>query len=316
MITGFGGATQKNTLLRNLGGGLFVRDTTTDVTVDPAPHTVPSWCDFDLDGDLDLSIGAGPANGTLGPDFFYRNLGPGATPRLDRITTGAIATDMHDGQICNWIDYDNDSDFDVYITNYFSQSNFLYRNDGGTLVRVLGTGAIVNDTGINTASVWEDFDNDGDLDCLVTRTNPANRYYRNDGNGTFTVVSLGNLTAVGAYTACAADYDQDGDVDLFVGAAAPFAKGLYRNDLAPGRHWLGVRLTGTVSNRAAIGARIRVRATIGGQPVWQMREVSAQNTFDGHSALELHVGLGDATIVDSLEIHCCRWRGRAPPVAT
>jgi len=301
-ITGFGSATLRNKLLHNLGNASFVRDTTTDVTVDPAPHTVPSWSDFDLDGDLDLSIGAGPANGSLGPDYFYRNLGPGTTPRLDRITTGALATDIRDGQICNWIDYDNDGDLDVYITNYLNQSNHLYRNDGGTLVRVIDVGPIVTDSGINTASVWNDFDNDGDLDCFVTRMGSVNRYYRNEGNGTFAAVALGNLTLVDSYTACAADYDEDGDVDLFVGANALFAKGLYRNDLAAGRHWLRVRLTGIVSNRAAIGARIRVRAIIGGQPVWQQREVSAQNTFDGHSDLELHVGLGSATIVDSLEI--------------
>lgn len=303
VITGFGNATQKNSLLHNLGGGMFERDTTTDVTVDAAPHTVPSWSDFDLDGDLDLSIGAGPANGSVGPDFFYRNQGPGAVPRLDRITTGAVATDLHDGQICNWIDYDNDGDLDVYITNYFSgQSNYLYRNDAGTMVRVLDAGPIVTDASINTASVWADFDNDGDLDCFVTVTNPANRYYRNEGNGKFTTVAVGNLSLVGAYSACAADYDEDGDVDLFVVGSASFAKGIYRNDLAAGRHWLRVRLTGTLSNRAGIGARIRVHAVINGQPVWQMREVSAQNTFDGQSSLEQHFGLGAATVVDSLEI--------------
>ena len=299
VITGFGNATQRNSLIRNLGGGLFARDNSTDVTVDPAPHTVPSWSDFDLDGDLDLSIGAGPANGTLGPDFFYRNAGAGAIPRLDRITSGALATDVRDGQICNWIDYDNDGDLDVYITNYNSQANHLYRNDAGTLVRVLDAGPIVTDVGVNTASVWSDFDNDGDLDCFVSRG--PNRYYRNEGNGTFTSVVL-SLTQVGSYTAAAADYDEDGDVDLFLNASATTSKGLYRNDLAPGRHWLRVRLTGAASNRAAIGARIRVHATIGGQAVWQLREVSAQNSFNGHSDLELHVGLGDAIGIDSLEV--------------
>lgn len=302
VITGFGNATARNSLLRNLGSGLFVRDTTTDVTVGPAPYTVPSWSDFDLDGDLDLSIGAGPANGSLGPDFFYRNLGPGGVPRLARITTAPLATDLRDGQICNWIDYDNDGDLDVYITNYNNQSNSLYRNDAGSFVRILDAGPIVTDAALNTASVWNDFDNDGDLDCFVTRINFTNRYYRNEGNGTFSAVGVGNLTSVNAYAACAADYDEDGDVDLFVGANAAFAKGLYRNDLAAGRHWLRVVLTGTTSNRAGIGARIRVRAMIGGQPRWQLREVSSQNVFDGHSALELHVGLGDATVVDSLEI--------------
>ncbi len=58
---------------------------------------------------------------------------------------------------------------------------------------------------------------------------------------------------------------------------------------------------GTVSNRSAIGAKVRAKATIGGKTFWQMREI---NTGDGFSAgpLDAHFGLGDGTNVDTLRI--------------
>ena len=300
-FTGFG----PNLLFHNEGGGVLTRDLATDVTVGTAPYTVPSWSDFDLDGDLDLSIGSGPANGTKGPDYFYRNLTvEGGSPRLDRITAGALATDTRDGQIVNWIDYDNDGDLDVFITNYNNSVNHLYRNDAGTMVKMTSVqvGSIVADLGWNLANLWDDFDNDGDLDCFVGRTSGFNnRYYRNNG-GTFVTVSQGTLTSTPAGTAVTADYDQDGDVDLYLSAATT-AKALYRNDLANGNHWLELRLIGTTSNRSAIGARVRARAVINGVAVWQMREVSAQNSFNGHGSFVVHFGLGSATAVDSVEIH-------------
>jgi hypothetical protein len=60
-------------------------------------------------------------------------------------------------------------------------------------------------------------------------------------------------------------------------------------------------LVGTVSNRSAIGAKVRVKATIGGKTFWQMREI---NTGDGFSAgpLDAHFGLGNATNIDTLRI--------------
>ena len=56
------------------------------------------------------------------------------------------------------------------------------------------------------------------------------------------------------------------------------------------------------SNKAAIGAKVRTKATINGNAVWQLREVSSQNSFNGHNMLNVHFGFGDATTIDSLII--------------
>ncbi len=296
-----------NQLLHGLGDGTFVVDGTTDISVGLDSYTIGTWSDFDLDGDVDLSIGAGPGGVGVSPDYFYRNwTREGGAPRLQSIPLPPIATVSRDGQVWNWIDDDNDGDLDLYITNYGFLANELFRNVAGTYVKqtVTQAGPIVGDLASSLASVWGDFDNDGDLDALVTNdATSRNRYYRNNGAGLYAAVGMGTLTTEAGPHHCpvAADYDRDGDLDLFQ-AAPGTGKGLYRNDLAVGNHWLELALRGVTSNGAALGARVRVRAMIGGMPRWQMREVSAQNSFNGHSDLTVHFGLGDAASVDSVVI--------------
>ena len=74
--------------------------------------------------------------------------------------------------------------------------------------------------------------------------------------------------------------------------------------MAQGRHWAQFALTGTASNRSAIGTALRAKAVIGGKSVWQIRQVLAHNSFQGQSDLRQHFGLNDATQIDSLEV---RW---------
>ena len=306
---GFVGNPLTNHLFTNDGPPdyTFTRVTTGAIVTGLAAYTVGTWSDFDLDGDMDYFIGAGPANGTTAQDFLYRNqfIETGAAT-FTRITSDVIATDFQDGQVWNWIDYDNDGDLDAYLTNWGGISvgiaNRLYRNDGVDFTRI-ESGAIVTDVNISLSSVWGDFDNDGDLDCYVANdTNQPDRYYRNNGDGTFARIdTVGVAESLTRRGATAGDFDNDGDLDLL--AVGPGdAMGFYRNDLSNGNNWLKVQTVGVASNRAGIGAKVRVKATIGGSDVWQRREVLSQNAFNGQNSLNVHVGLGDAAIVDSLWI--------------
>jgi hypothetical protein len=76
---------------------------------------------------------------------------------------------------------------------------------------------------------------------------------------------------------------------------------LYRNNGNTNR-WLKITLTGTASNRSAIGAHVRVKATIRGQTIWQMREISGNSGHAAGQGLIAHFGLGDATKVDLVRI--------------
>ncbi|MGH7599717.1 MAG: FG-GAP-like repeat-containing protein [bacterium] len=291
----------------------FTRVTTGQFVTALAPYTVATWSDYDNDGDVDLFIASGPATGILAPDFLYRNLlkETGAA-NFERITTAPIATDRVDGQVWNWIDYDNDGDLDAYLTNWglsptrLGLANNLYRNNGGTFTRMTGTqvGTIVTDVDGSLGQNWGDYDNDGDLDVLVTKgPGFTTRYYRNNGDGAFAGVNMGALTSGTALHpgATAGDYDNDGDLDLFVTGDSAM-KALYRNDLNNSNSWIIIRCVGTMSNRAAIGAKVRTQATITGKAVWQRREISSQNSFNGHNMLDAHFGFGNAASIDSLKV--------------
>jgi len=90
------------------------------------------------------------------------------------------------------------------------------------------------------------------------------------------------------------DFDNDGDVDILIwNMDAP--PSLLRNDLkAPGRHWLKVKLEGTVSNRSAVGARVTV--SYGGKK--QAQEVLSQVSFYSVNDWRLHFGLAAVSVVD------------------
>ncbi|MDX1911460.1 MAG: ASPIC/UnbV domain-containing protein, partial [Saprospiraceae bacterium] len=128
-------------------------------------------------------------------------------------------------------------------------------------------------------------------------------FYENQGNTFAALKNAGEVTA-NACGVAIADYDNDGDLDFYVNGAAS-GRSLFRNDtLAGARKWMQITLEGVQSNRSAIGALIRVKATINGQPVWQIREVLAHNSFQSQHDLRQHFGLNDATTIDSMVV---RW---------
>jgi hypothetical protein len=293
-------------IFRNLGDGTFAEVAVGDVSGVSDTHHHVTWADYDGDGDLDLFFATGPV-GSLAPDRMYRNLRvETGTATFQAIATGVLATDARDSQTLSFADYDNDGDLDGYAINYTTIGNQLYRNDGGGAFTKITTGAIVTTTGAAHGVAWGDYDNDGDLDVFVVRdNNQTDRYYRNNGDGTFASVTTGAFvtTARSGYSACAGDYDQDGDLDLFVPTARSEGPGvLWRNDLANGHHWIELTLVGTVSNRSAIGAKARVRAVVSGAPRTQMREIAASTGYGGQGMLAAHFGLGDATVADTVRI--------------
>ena len=275
-----------NKLFHNDGGGVF-SDATSGPLADNGWGLAAAWGDYDGDGDPDLYIT------NDGPNRLLRNDGGGAFTRI----AGLVIEDSGPGQGAAWGDYDNDGDLDLYVANY-GMPNKLIRNDGRDVFTALTAGAL-GDSGNGTGVAWGDYDNDGDLDLYLANYGTANRLLRNDG-GAFTALSSGALGDAGNGTGVAwADCDGDGDLDLYV-ANDGSGNVLLRNDLAPGHHWLQLDLVGTLSNRSAIGARVRVVA--GG--VSRIQEVSGGSGYLSQNSLTLAFGLGAATLVDTLLV---RW---------
>ena len=193
----------------------------------------------------------------------------------------------------------------------------LYRNDGGTFTEVgaaLGFSASANPRAV----AWVDFDNDGRLDLHQMNKgtsaigNEPDILYRNDG-ASFTPLDVvagdaEHLTDGGVW----ADFDRDGDLDLFLqeGTGPSFWADLtdpilYRNDSATG-HWLEVELT-SASGATVVGAKVTCVA--GDQAV--TRRVSANSWRGFQGPMSLHFGLGDATLVNLLTVE---WPGGATDV--
>jgi len=263
-----------------------------------------SWTDYDLDGDSDLYV----ANASGQANAFFRNDGEFSFSQV----TGFDPSGGNSGSVC-WADWDNDGDFDLLVNNYTTRVRHAWENEGrGTMIRV-DEGPLVSDQASSTGAAWGDYDNDGDLDLFVANgLGERNSLYRNDGDGLFVaVVDSPPAQDRGRSYSCAwTDFDNDGALDLLVANGGWDGEGsmpagednfLYHNE-GNNNAWIVIRLEGTQSNRAAIGAKVRVRATISDREVWQLREVSGGSGYCSQSDLRVHIGLGDATVADLIRV--------------
>ena len=267
-----------------------------EITNSTGPYTVPYWSDYDLDGDMDLFVATGPG-GSPGPDFCYKNLKvESGKDTLSRLTTELFASQLQDGQCYNFVDADHDGDLDLCLTNYAgAQSRFYVNTNGSYALRTMP----FTQTAQNLTNDWGDFDNDGDLDVIITNDAAPAKLYKNNGALNFsTAISLG---AVGACGVSNGDMDNDGDLDLFLHGLTN-SRALFRNDSANQLNWVNIKCEGIVSNKSALGTIVKLKATINGNSYWQIREISAQNSFQSQNDLRVHFGLGNANSIDSLII--------------
>ncbi len=276
------------------------------------PSRSANWADYDNDGDLDLFV---VNEGATNTNSLFENKGGG---NFQKITTAPIATDTWSGMSASWGDVNNDGWLDLFVssTEYFKpKNNHLYLNDGKGGWLNAPSGPLSTDGGCSYGSAFEDYDNDGDLDLFVANgycTGQINNFlYLNDGKGNFSrdLGSIANLQTPCSFGTAWGDLNADGFPDLVVAtcknsnASPQPANHVFINN-GNGNHWLNIQLSGVKSNRAAIGAQLRVWAKINGQPVLQIREISSQTGYCGQNSLSAHFGLKDAIVVDSINV---RW---------
>ena len=309
-----------NTLYRNNGKGTF-----TDI----APHAGvahhgrsigSAFGDYNNDNWPDLLV-----INIDGPNALYRNNGDGT---FTDQTQAAGLDAPHDGFVGFFFDYNNDGWLDIFATGW--TENFqevlqsaisgkpsqernrlaLYRNNrDGTFTDVTYDAGLARTYGAMAAQ-FGDIDNDGWLDIYLGNGGPPMDTYepnillRNTGQGTFVDVTesagVGNLGK--GHGATFADYDNDGDLDLYapiggamIGDRQP--NSLYRNNGTP-NHWLRLHLQTTKGNTDAIGTRLTLTTAQGPRHL----TVAGGTGFGSMNDPVVFVGLGTATQVDRLDI--------------
>jgi len=288
-----------NILYRNIKG-VLTRIYANEIVKDIMPSHCAGWADIDNDGDIDLFV----AESYNLDNNLYVNNGEG---RFSEIRASSIVGDRGWSRGCSWADYDNDGDLDLFIANS-NQNNCLYKNNGDHTFKKITKGCIVNDGGWSFGSSWGDFDNDGDLDLIVTNavlsgSNPSRNFlYWNIGNDQFQRSLSGDIVtdiALCDGVACA-DYDNDGDLDIAIARESGNTQNVFYRNNGNTNHWITIRLTGTSSNRSAIGCKVRLCSIINGEKVWQLREISGQTGYCGQNSLRAHFGLGNSVSIDTI----------------
>ena len=311
-------------LLRNDGEGRF-KDVAVEAGVRNWRYCKGSaWGDYDNDGYPDLYI-----SNFGGENRLYRNNGDGT---FEDVASYLRLTEPIDSFATWFWDYDNDGWLDIFVAGYgedigeVAADRMGLENDGTRprLYRNMrgdGFEDVTRETGLWDVHLamganFGDLDNDGYPDFYLGTGAPSydaiapNAMYRNDGGRGFQDVTFsggfGHLQK--GHGVSFGDLDGDGDQDIFVqvGGFYPgdgFVNALYENP-GHGNRWLSVKLAGTKSNRAAIGARIKVKVMNRDGSTREVYATVGNGSSFGASTLTQEIGLGAAEAIVELEV---RW---------
>lgn len=198
-----------NALYINNGDGTFTDTAKPGVLARSDPSQGCALGDFDNDGDLDIYLAQYGESNQL-----YRNKGNG---KFDDVAKDAEVDDGGNGMTAAFLDYDNDGWLDIYVVND-GQNNLLYHNEGDGTFEDVTLDAEVGYSGEGRDVVVGDYNSDGYVDIYVVNEDEPNIFYRNDGEGAFEDVSAEtgvDDSGVGR-TAAFGDFDNDGDLDLYL----------------------------------------------------------------------------------------------------
>ena len=311
----------RNLLYRNAGNGRFVdRSDASGITRASGTYALgASTLDFDDDGWIDLYV-ANDSN----PSALYKNNRDGTFTDIGVSAGCAYSADgkPQAGMGVAIGDYNRDGRMDIFKTNFAGDTSTLYANGGNGMCedRTFASGIGRNTRWLGWGVGFLDLDLDGWLDLFLVnghvypeveriKTEAGYRQrkviYQSNGKGRFDDITdqLGDpvTTPRAGRGAVFADFDNDGDLDVFVNNVHE-RPDLFRLDRTDSGNWLVFRLIGVRSNRSAIGARVRI--TAGSTTL--VEEVRGGGSYYSQNDLRPHFGLGPLTKADRVEV---RWPG-------
>jgi len=308
---------ETNFLFHNRGDGTF-EDVTKKAGVDNSPGAYgmqPLWFDYDNDGWPDLYV-----SNDAGPNYLYHNNRNGTFEDVSLISgTSVDAAGKPQGSMgVDAADISHDGFLDLYVPNYALQSDSLYWNRGPSGFEDISASSHLAEPTypyVGWGAGFIDVDNSGWVDILVTNGHvypqadsikgSASYYepiqlFRNNHDRTFEDVSA--LSGLDKFRrswrgVAFGDVNNDGKVDVLVldEDGPPL---LLINRTQTTNHAALFRLIGTKSNKAAIGARVTVTAG----DLKQFNEVRGGASLFSQNDLRLHFGLGQHSVMDSVEI--------------
>ena len=301
-----------------------------------------NFADLNNDGNLDIF-----SCHDIAPNCYYLNAG-GTSNNLTFYQSNTTPGAMNFGTIGGnystlFTDFDNDGDVDVFISKCSGPPCELHRNDGNGVYTDISAIAGINVTPIQTwSSAIGDFDNDGDMDIIITASSGSHKYFRNNlDTSNSTEEAYTNITAGSGWDTNTStnidnvtyDFDNDGFLDV-LGASGKIMFNQHNSTFAPVTFsGIAVGAIGDLNNDGFLdilnGSTVRyavpntnkwlevalqgiqsnvngigARVEIHGAWGTQIRDVRSGQGFKYMSSLNAHFGIGQATTIDQVVI---RW---------
>lgn len=305
-----------NVLLRNRGDGTFEDVSQTAGLVLVHDSRFALWLDYNLDGWMDIFV-----VNVNEPEELFRNNGDGT------FTDVAEEAGIVDVSPYSWVasteDFNHDGWPDIILVSWNKGPSrgraalFMNQRDGTFAEKAeeMEIAPILRNMSVQTA----DLNNDGNMDVLMGNGGPSapepnslflDVYDPRTGVLRFEDVSdecgLTSVMEGRSHGIAAADWDDDGDLDVYINDGGPASKPtskevkhFFLNEGGNANHWIKLRLEGTRSNRDAVGARVMI-VTPG---FTQHLFVKGGSGFSSSSDRQVHFGIGAATEATSIEIH-------------
>jgi hypothetical protein len=305
-------------LFHNRGDGTF-EDVSKKAGVDDPNHYFGMqgvWADYDNDGWPDLYV-----TNDAGPNYLYHNKHDGTFEEMGLLTGTALSSEgrMQASMGVDFADFDHDGKLEIIVTNFSQEGADLYWNRGGGQFDEISSSSGVGRATfpyVGWGTGFVDFDNDGWGELFIANGHAYPQMenvkgsvpyrqpvvlLRNNRDRTFKDVTaewgLNTLPTHSRRGVAFGDVNNDGKVDiLLLNVGEPPTLLINRSENP--NHSVLFHLLGTRSNRAAIGARIKVTA---GDLV-QFNEIRSGSSYLSQNDLRLHFGLGLQSKMNTVEI--------------